>query len=209
MRSTTLFAAMAFVALAAAPGAQAQEGRFLVRMRPVYISPANHSDAIPALGVQKDAITVTSKVIPEVDLTFFLSRYFAAELVLTYPQEHDVKLNGAKIGTFSHLPPSLLVQAHLPLGRFDPYVGAGVNLTLITATDLEVPSVGELELERASVGVAGQAGMDVRLYKRWSLNLDVKYVTIRSDVKLKSTGAKVSEVRVDPWLFGGGLAYRF
>jgi hypothetical protein len=36
---------------------------------------------------------------------------------------------------------------------------------------------------------------------------DVKYVMIGVDVK--AGGTKVSEVHVDPWLLGGGLAFRF
>jgi outer membrane protein len=199
------------LALAVAPVAKAQEptpeSGLMVRLRALYLGPADRSDAIPALGVPKDAITVSDKVIPEVDLSWFFNRYVAAELILTYPQEHDVKLSGAKIGTFSHLPPTLTVQGHLPLGRVKPYLGAGVNLTLITASDLAVPGVGKLELEDYSFGFAAQAGVDVQLTGPWYANADVKYVTIRSDVK--AGGTKVSEVRVDPWLIGGGVGYRF
>ncbi len=39
-------------------------------------------------------------------------------------------LNGAKIGTLKHLPPTLLAQYHFTnLGAFKPYVGAGINYT--------------------------------------------------------------------------------
>ncbi|HZX27348.1 MAG TPA: OmpW family outer membrane protein, partial [Telluria sp.] len=38
-------------------------------------------------------------------------------------------------------------------------------------------------------------------------NVDVKKVQIRSDVAI--SGAKVSAVQVDPWLFGVGVGYRF
>lgn len=199
------------LALAVAPVAQAQEptpeSGLMIRLRALYLSPADQSDAIPALGVPADAITVSDKVIPEVDLSWFFNRYLAAELILTYPQEHDVKVSGTKIGTFSHLPPTLTLQGHLPLGRVKPYLGAGVNFTLITDTDLNVPGVGKLELEDYSFGFAAQAGVDVQVLGPWYANVDVKYVTIRTDVK--AGGTKVSEVRVDPWLIGGGVGYRF
>lgn len=199
------------LALAVAPAAQAQEptpeSGLMIRLRALYLGPADQSDAIPALGVPEDAITVSDKIIPEVDLSWFFNRYLAAELILTYPQEHDVKVSGTKIGTFSHLPPTLTVQGHLPLGRVKPYLGAGVNFTLITDTDLDVPGVGELELEDYSFGFAAQAGVDVQVHGPWYANVDVKYVTIRTDVK--AGGTKVSEVRVDPWLIGGGVGYRF
>lgn len=203
-------AAVLAVSAALAPAfARAQEEPMpiMVRVRPVYLSPSNKSDAIPALGVAADAIHVSSKAIPEVDVTWFFNPYLSAELVLTVPQEHDVTLNGTKLGTFSHLPPTLTMQAGLPIAFVRPYVGAGVNLTLITAQSLGVPGVGPLELSRTSVGFAGQAGVDFAVSSHWAFNLDVKYVKIGVDVK--SAGTKVSEVHVDPWLFGGGLAYRF
>jgi outer membrane protein len=48
--------------------------------------------------------------------------------------------------------------------------------------------------------------VDFKLDKNWSLNLDVKKVQIRSDVL---GGAKISAVKVDPWLVGVGVGYRF
>jgi len=190
--------------------AHAQGGPLLVRLRGVHIAPADKSDAITALGVPADAIHVRSKTIPEVDFTYFLTKHVAAELVLTYPQKHDVELSGTKLGTFKHLPPVLSLQYHIvPEGTFQPYLGVGVNLTLISAVDLAVPGVGALDLEGSSVGVSGQAGFDIKLGDKLFLNGDLKYVTLRSDVKLAASGQKVSAVQVDPWLISVGLGYRF
>ena len=189
---------------------QAEEGKLLVRVRAVDIVPADKSDAIPALGVPADAIDVSTKVIPEVDLTYFFGRNVAAELILTYPQEHDVELSGVPLGTFKHLPPTLTLQYHVaPEGVFRPYLGAGVNLTLISDVNLAVPGVGALDLEGSSVGLAGQAGFDVKLGEKVFLNADLKYVAIRSDVSLAASGQKVTAVKVDPWLIGFGIGYRF
>lgn len=202
---------LGILALALAPAVgNADEGSLLVRLRGVYISPANKSDAIPALGVPADAIHVSSKTIPEVDFTYFFAKNIAAELILTYPQKHDVELGGTKIGTFKHLPPILSLQYHfIPDGVFRPYLGLGVNLTLISNVDINVPGVGALELDSSSVGVSGQAGFDVKIADKLFLNGDVKYVTLRSDVKLAANGTKVSAVKVDPWLIGVGIGYRF
>lgn len=199
------------LALALVPTALvAEEGPLLVRLRAVYISPADKSDAIPALGVPADAITVSSKTIPEVDISYFFTKSFAAELILTYPQEHDVELMGTNIGTFKHLPPTLTLQYHfIPDGAFRPYVGVGVNLTLISDVNLAVPGVGALDLESSSVGFAAGAGFDVKVGEKLFLNLDAKWVQLGSDVMLKANGAKVSAVKVDPWLLGGGIGYRF
>ncbi len=205
--------AVAFTLVAAAVCAggalrAANEGPWLVRVRAVNIKPADKSDPIAALSIPADKITVSTKTIPEIDFSYFFTPNFAAELILTYPQQHDVKVAGTFIGTFKHLPPTLTAQWHfLPGETFSPYLGAGLNLTLLSDVKLAVPGVGGLDLNSSSVGPALQAGVDIRIAPQWSLNLDVKYVQIRSDVKLN--GAKISAVQVDPLLLGLGLGYRF
>lgn len=188
--------------------AQTTEGPWMVRVRALSLTPANKSDAIPSLNVAADKITVSDKIFPEIDISYYFAKHFAAELVLTYPQKHDVKLNDAKIGTFSHLPPTLLGQYHfLPTGVVRPYVGAGVNFTLIMKDEINVAGVGPLTLSDASIGAAGQIGADVKVRQGQFLNIDVKKVMIGSDVK--AGGNKVSQVHVDPWLISVGYGMRF
>ena len=64
--------------------------RWLVRVRAVYLSMSEGSDAIPALGVPKDAIEIEDIFIPELDISYFFTKHIAAELVLTYPQKHKL-----------------------------------------------------------------------------------------------------------------------
>ena len=182
----------------------AQETPWLVRARVVNISPANNSDSVGGVGAE-DRITVSKKTIPEVDISYFFTPNLSAELILTYPQKHDVMLDGATIGTFKHLPPTLTAQYHFaPEATINPYVGAGINYTNISEVHL---LNGAGRLDNHSVGLALQAGVDFKLDKNWSFNLDVKKVQIRSDVLI--SGNKVSAVKVDPWLIGAGVGYRF
>jgi outer membrane protein len=188
---------------AAVPG-WAQESPWLVRVRAVHIDPADKSDPVGGTGAS-DRLHVSSKWIPEVDISYFLTPNWAAELVLTYPQKHDVTLDGQRIGTFRHVPPTLLAQYHfLPGAQFDPYVGAGINYTLISKVDI---LNGAGRLEHDSIGAALQAGVDFRIDGKWSVNLDVKKVQIRSDVDIN--GVRASRVRIDPVLLGAGVGYRF
>lgn len=201
---------LAAAALAAMVPLRADDAPWMIRLRAVNVQPANGSDAISALGVPKDAIHVSSKTIPEVDFSYFFTRNLSAELILTYPQSHDVTLSGAKIGTLKELPPTLTAQWHfLPESTVNPYVGLGVNLTLLSSVSLTVPGVGALDLDSSSVGAAAQAGVDIKVADHWFVNLDVKYVGLTSDVKLKANGAKVSSVQVNPMLYGAGVGYRF
>lgn len=203
MKTFILPVALAAGWLASAP-LQAQEGPWMVRLRAVSLQPADKSDAAP--GLPADAIHVSSKTIPEVDISYFFTGNLAAELVLTVPQEHDVTVSGAKVGTFKELPPTLTAQWHfLPGQTVDPYVGLGLNLTLISDVKL---ADGALDLDKTSVGLAAQVGVDFKVAKQCFINLDAKYVQIRSDVKT-AAGAKVTAVKVDPFLFGVGVGYRF
>ncbi|BDI03780.1 OmpW/AlkL family protein [Sphaerotilus microaerophilus] len=191
-------ALLALAAAAVAPAVNAQAaGDLVVRARAVYIDPAD-KDTIPGAEV-----SVSTKTIPEVDFTYFVAQNVALELILTYPQKHDVKINGAKAGTLKHLPPTLTAQYHFAgMGAFKPYVGAGLNYTRFSNVEL-----GGLEVDKNSFGLAVQAGLDFALDKKLSLNVDVKKVQIRTDVS--AGGATLGTVKVDPWLFGVGVGYKF
>ncbi len=184
--------------------ALAQQSPWEVRVRAVNISPDNKSDPVAGTGAA-DRLTVSNKTIPEFDITYHFTPNWAAELILTYPQKHDVKLDGAVIGSFKHLPPTLTAQYHFaPEAQVSPYLGAGINYTRISDVNL---LGGKADLESSSFGLALQAGVNFKLDKNWSLNLDIKKVQIRSDVKIG--GVKASAVQVDPWLLGVGVGYRF
>ena len=197
-----MFAALGLVG--AAVPALAQESPWLVRVRAVHLAPADKSDPVGGAGAS-DRLHVSAKWIPDVDIAYFLTPNWAAELLLTVPQKHDVTLDGQRIGSFRHLPPTLLAQYHfLPGAQIDPYIGAGINYTLISKVDI---LNGAGRLEHDSVGAALQAGVDFRIDSRWSVDLDVKKVQIRSDVDIN--GAHASRVKVDPLLLGVGVGYRF
>ena len=205
MLSMKTLASLTLLAAAlVAPSLRAEDGPWMVRLRAVAIQPANKSDAAP--GIPADAIHVSNKTIPEVDFSYFFSANLAAELILTVPQQHDVTLSGAKIGTFKHLPPTLTAQWHfLPGQTVNPYVGAGLNFTLISDVKL---AGGALDLSKSSLGAALQVGVDFKVAKNCFINLDAKYVQLKSDVKT-AAGAKVTTVKVDPLLLGVGVGYRF
>jgi outer membrane protein len=205
--------------LAAGP-VQADAGAFLMRLRAVQLDFAQKSDAIPALGVPADAIRVDNQTIPDIDFEYFFTKSFSTELVLTYPQSQTVTVQQSAlggpvdIGTFKYLPPTLTAKWNfLPDGTIRPYVGIGVNLTLITNVDLNNVQAlnditGTISLDSSSVGLAGQAGVDFKVADHYFINADIKYMKLQSDVKTANFG-KVSSVNLDPWLFGIGIGYRF
>jgi outer membrane protein len=188
--------------------ARADDGPWEARLRAVYLDPANKSDAIPGLAPE-NAIHINDKWLPDLDFEYFFTPHWSTELVLTYPQSQTVTVSGTAIGTFKHLPPVLTAKYDfLPDHDFQPYVGAGVNVTIISDVNLAVPGVGELKLNSTSVGPALQTGFDYKLRDHWYLNADVKWFKLGSDVDLAG-GTRVSTVHIDPFLFGIGIGYRF
>ena len=184
----------------------AKSSPWSVRLRATYLETVDESSSA-LLG--ENTLSVSDKWIPEFDIDYRFNDHWSLELVLTVPQEHTVDLAGVgEIGDFEHLPPTLLVKYHALSAdsRFRPYVGAGVNVTFIMDDDLNVAGLNP-KLDSYSVGPAGQIGCDVKLADHWTLNFDVKRAMIRSDVKID--GAKVAEVRLDPWLYAVGLEYAF
>ena len=199
MMKKTLLAAAALCALtsgAAMAQNYPQDGKWMVRARAVHLDSANGGAA------GDKGVSVNDKWIPELDISYFFTPNLAAELILTYPQKHDVRLNGAKIGTLKHLPPTLLAQYHFTnLGAFKPYVGAGINYTRFSSVNLDVPDVS---IKKNSWGPAMQVGFGYALDKNWSINFDVKKVYIDTNVS-----GGIGKFKVDPVLVGVGLGYRF
>ncbi|MEY4415253.1 MAG: hypothetical protein RIQ53_2546 [Pseudomonadota bacterium] len=205
-RLLTALALAATTVLAAAPAAAQDSGNFLVRVRATHLNSADKDGT--GLG-----LTINNKWLPEVDLTYFVTPNFAAELILTVPQKqtvHSGALN-ADAGTFKHLPPTLLGQYHVTgLPGFRPYVGAGINYTNISDVHLDAASTAlsaDVNLKRDSVGFAIQAGVDVPLFDGYLLNVDVKKVQIGT--KVLATEVSVGKFKVDPVLFSIGVGKRF
>lgn len=195
MKKMIVLAALAACGLGAV---QAQESPWMVRVRATHLDMANKDST--GLG-----LTVNNKTIPEFDVSYFFSPNLAAELILTVPQKQTVSSQGAEIGTFKHLPPTLLMQYHWTgLQGFKPYVGVGINYTDISKVNI---LSGQATLEKDSWGGALQLGVDVPLDKNWSINLDVKKLYLQTDVYVG--GANAGTLRLNPVAASIGVGYRF
>jgi len=181
---------------------QVGEGSLMVRARAVHIDSADKDST--GLG-----LSLKNKTIPEVDVTYFFTPNLAAELILTYPQKHDLRSSGDKIGSLKHLPPTLLAQYHFDVGGFKPYVGAGINFTKFSSVKFNSAVREQLDpsIDSNSWGGALQVGFDVPLSDNLYLNFDVKKVFMKTDVF--SAGTKVGEFKVNPVLVGAGVGWRF
>ena len=189
-------AAVAACLLALPLTASAQN--WMLGVRALYVSP-NVSTSISGLDVD-------SAWWAEVDVTYFFTKNIAVELIAAW-NTHEVTLNGQSLGKVGVLPPTLTAQYHFTdLGKFKPYLGAGLNYTYFYENDLANDT---LHVKDNSFGGALQAGFDYEIAKNWYLNGDVKYVWMNTDVIVNSTGATLGGLDINPWIFGMGVRYRF
>lgn len=226
----TLLAVM--VAAVFAPTlAMAEAGDIVVRLRATYINPDEHSnlgkDTAKSLGAGVVApgaeLAVDSNTIPEIDFSYYITKNIAAELILATGTRHDVSITKSagvgignqNLGSVNLLPPTLTVQWHfMPDQTFDPYVGAGINVTKFMdnslATTKGLPGL-PIRIDHWSVGPAIQAGFDVNLKDGWLVNADVKKVWIDTDVEINAgTGyKKIDSLDINPWVFSLGIGKKF
>lgn len=177
-------------------GAAQAEDNWMWRVRGIHVAPDASSG--PVTGVD-----ASSETVPELDFTYFINKHVGVELILG-TSRHEITLNGAKLGKVSLLPPTLTLQYHFLLEqKINPYVGAGVNYTRFYSVSLNSP----LDVERNSWGAALQAGVDIALDKTNSINFDVKKLYIATDVK--SSGAYLTTLKINPVVWGVGYGHRF
>lgn len=198
LTATAAAALAAVTALSLAPATTyAQDtGDWIVRARALYLDSSNDDST----GLD---LSVNNKWFPEVDISYFMTPNWALELILTYPQEHDVSAGGTKIGTLKQLPPTLTLQYHFTGMPVRPYLGAGINYTHFS--DVNLPA--GVSIDSSSWGFALNAGLDYPIGNGWLLNVDVKKVQIGTSVR--ANGASLGDFDVDPWLFSVGIGYRF
>ncbi len=191
--------AAALVAALAIP-ATADAQSWLTRIRAI--------DIVPDVSTSINGLDVKDQWAPEIDFTYFFSKNLASELILSTAR-HEVTLNGNSIGKVSILPPTITVQYHFTdLGAWKPYVGGGINFTYFYNVGLALPVGPTLDLaDDWSVGGALQAGLDYEIQKDVYLNLDVKYLWVKNDVT--ANGNTLGDLKINPWVFGLGVGWRF
>lgn len=156
---------------------------------------------------------IDNSVVPELDISYFIDRDWALELILaTTP--HDGELENSALGASTDLgdvwllPPTLLLQRHFTLDSgIKPYIGAGLNYTFFYNADAPGGTVTSIEYDDG-FGFALQVGVDYPLDNGWFLNADVKKLFLSTDVSVNG-GAVTGEVDIDPWIVGVGVGYRF
>lgn len=196
-----------------APEITSTQSPWMIRLRAIGVIPDEGATlSTGGATIPGASVSIDNAIVPELDITYFFNENFAAELILaTAPHTVSGAGSVAALGEITDvwlLPPTLLLQYHLPLSdSFKPYIGAGVNYTIFYGVN-EAPGVSVSFDD--SFGFALQAGFDFMFDQHWGINFDVKKLFLSTDVTV-TTGAGVvsADVDIDPWIVGGGLVYRF
>lgn len=191
------------------------DGDWLVRIRSLSVLPNEK------LKVDQDANAggkISTSVVPELDITYFFTPNFAAELILGVTP-HDVRgtgtIAGADIGSVWLLPPTLTAQYHVTqlgdwtgeraLRKVKPYFGVGVNYTMFFNED--AGQFDSISYDDA-FGLALQAGVDIEITDGLYLNADVKYIMMETDWSINH-GGLTGSAEINPLIIGLGVGYRF
>lgn len=196
--------------------AQAQDfqpkapGTLMLNTRLSVVAP-DASDPITSLAGGSTGLKaeVSDDLMPTIGLSYFFTDNIAVEVIAGTTQ-HTIRAKGGatdvKVQETWVLPPVVSLQYHLaPAGKVSPYVGAGVNYMLFYS-EKDANGFG-LKVDDG-FGYSLQAGVDVALHDRWSVNLDVKKVFFETDAVDRFNGVK-TKVNLDPWVASAGLGYKF
>lgn len=184
---------------------------WMIRVRALGVVTHDSGSVSGAPGV---GLKYSDTVVPELDISYFFTDNIAAELILgtTYA---NIKTKGAlgeiPVGKSWLLPPTLTLQYHFTnMGNFKPYLGAGVNYSLFYSQS-DKGGFRNLDVDN-HFGWALQAGFDYMIDKNWGVNFDVKKIFL--DTKWSVDGSPLGvplhgKAKIDPWLIGTGVTYRF
>ncbi len=180
-----------------------------IRVRALAVLP---HDGGSVDGVPGSDLSYSNSVVPELDITYYFTENFAAELILGVTP-HDIDGGGSlsglgKIGDVWLLPPTLTFQYHFTnFGAFKPYIGAGINYTVFF--DEGTGSADSLDV-KDTFGWALQIGFDYMLDQHWGINVDVKKLFLKPDFDVTVNGTPLTGTAdLDPWIVGLGVTYRF
>lgn len=232
-------------ATASAPALAQDDGDWLFRIGATLVAPNSSSNDLVFEGMSLDDFraSVDDQLGLGFNLTYFLSSNWGVELLASTPFDHEIEGDRAlaglgRIGSTKHLPPTLSLQYHfLPNRSIRPYIGAGLNYTLLFDEDTTQGlqdgivatanaalgtnySGGNTKLSiDDSFGVALQAGVDIDITDAWFLNFDARWIDIDADAELRTTTFDTDsstvifnsaiDVEIDPWVLTTSVGFRF
>jgi outer membrane protein len=217
--------ALCIVASSAAPALAHEAGDLILRAGVANVAPEEQSSYIrPAAVSSRGKAGLDGDTQLGITAVWMFADQWGMELLAATPFTHTISFAGdlAGLGSLAevkHLPPTVSLQYYFDTGNdaWTPYVGAGINYTLMLESSAtangravldSVGTGGNHSIEADdSVGYALQAGLDLHVSDRMLLNAAVWFIDIDTTVEIANT-LKV-DVAVDPWVYALNIGLKF
>jgi outer membrane protein len=202
--------------LLSAPAMAYEAGDILMRVGTASVNPEKTSDDVDLIaGAQASANDNTQLGISG---TYMVTDKIGVEVLGATPFTHKLKgkggLSGTNIGEVKHLPPTVSAQYYFMDNEsaFQPYVGAGLNITVFFDEKVDSDLSGsyqDLDLDE-SVGLAVQAGVDYSINEDMFVNASAMYAKIGTTATLKGTAGELNvDYDLDPMVYRVNFGYKF
>lgn len=209
MRILALCAAI--ISLASMPMIAMAESPWSIKLGVSQIDPKSGNGSLANNTLEAD-ISSEVGITPAIEYKF--SPNLVGEVLLAIPYKHDVKVTGgalkdSKVATFKHLPPTFTAKyLFSPDAAFSPYIGLGLNYTLVYDEETTGALAGKKLKGKDSVGLAATVGFEYRFANSpWGVAADLRYIKIKSDLTLD--GADIGTLTVDPMVAGVSAVYHY
>ena len=202
--------------LSSAPAMAYEAGDILMRVGTASVNPEKTSDDVDQVaGAQASANDNTQLGISG---TYMVTDKIGVEVLGATPFTHKLKgkggLSGTNIGEVKHLPPTVSAQYYFMDNEsaFQPYVGAGLNITVFFDEKVDSDLNGayqDLDLDE-SVGLAVQAGVDYSINENMFVNASAMYAKIGTTATLKGSAGELNvDYDLDPMVYRVNFGYKF
>ncbi|WP_426661885.1 OmpW/AlkL family protein [Rhodanobacter aciditrophus] len=203
MSKNILLPLLIAASFAALPAARAADDAWVVRIGAHVVDPKSDNGQLAGMRA-----SIGSDTRPTVSLEYLFTPSWGVDVLAALPFDHDIRLDGQKAATTRQLPPTVGVNYHfMPDAAVSPFVGAGVNYTRFFSTRGTGPLTSSAVRIDNSWGPAAHAGVDVSIAPQWIFTADVRWIGIEGDVHVN--GTKVGTAKVNPWVYGVSVGYRF
>jgi outer membrane protein len=207
---------LAIGAATSASGEDATDRGWFFRTGPIgiFFSPGVDLSA-GGTKVPGTDVTVDNNYSISFDIGYRFNENVSATFTFGIPPTAEVKgsesLADSYLGDVKYAPAILALQYRIPTPNpnFEPYVGAGVNYTIMLESDDR--DVAGFEVDNGW-GFVLQAGFETMITERMGAYFDVKKIWIETDASgylgVGGPPAK-AKVTLDPLLVGAGIVWRF
>lgn len=199
------------VAVSAMPALAYEAGDIIVKAGVVNVNPKDSNADTSAL-VPNSELTVKDDTQLGLTGVYMVTPNVGVEVLAATPFKHEVEgkggaIDGAKIATTKHLPPTVSVQ-YYPMdaaSKLQPYVGLGLNYTFFF-DETDDAGLGTKSL-KPSWGLSYSAGVDYLIDDHVLVNAAVWKMDI--DTEIRGGAADGLEVNIDPLVIMVGAGYKF